>query len=455
MKNLLIVEDDKGISTQLKWGLSKKYQVKIAGDRGEALQLFTQLNPRVVILDLGLPPKKNDITEGMACLKDILKIYSKTKVIVVTGNDERETALQAVGLGAYDFYQKPVDLDVLRVILQRAFNLVGLEQEYSELKKQVTDEDIFEGIIGCCQKMQDIFSLIKKVSSSDATILITGESGTGKELVARAVHRRSLRNKGPFVPINCGAIPENLIESELFGYERGAFTDAKNRKIGLVEKASGGTLFLDEIAEFPVHLQVKLLRFIEDHHIQRVGGTEEIEVDLRIIAASNKDLKKEVKNGSFREDLFFRISVIGCHLPPLKDRDDDLLILAKFFLNQFNQKNGKKFDGFTGEAISALMAYDWPGNVRELENKIQRAVILAEGLLLEPGDMRLSSADGSDKKDSVIPPKTLKEVKTRAEISAIKKVLLLQSGNISRAAETLAISRPTLYDLMNKYGLKT
>ena len=449
----MIVEDDKGISTQLKWGLAKNYKVEIAGDRKEASKIMEHVKPDVVILDLGLPPCENDATEGLASLKDILELSPQTKVIVVTGNEERKNALQAVGLGAYDFYQKPVDLEILKATLHRAFNLVGLEKDYYELKRQVTGSNIFEGMIGYCPKMQEVFSLIKKVSASDATVLITGQSGTGKELVAQAIHRRSLRKNGHFVPINCGAIPENLIESELFGYEKGAFTDAKSRKIGLVEKASGGTLFLDEIAEFPHHLQVKLLRFIQEQKIQRLGGSEEIGLDLRIIVATNVNLEDAVKKGSFREDLFYRISVINIILPPLKERGDDLLILAKNFLKQFSQKNGMNLKGFSQKAINALYAYEWPGNVRELENKIQRGTFIAQTPIVGPIDLSLSP-DKSEKASNTV-PRTLKEIRAQSEIAAIKKALLHHEGNISRAAEMLAVSRPTMHDLIKKYGLKT
>lgn len=449
----MIVEDDKGISTQLKWGLGKNYKVQIAGTRKKALEIMENTKPDLVILDLGLPPSQNDATEGLACLKNILEDFPQTKVIVVTGNEERKNALQAVGMGAYDFYQKPIDLEILKAVLHRAFNLIGLERDYHSLKKMVSISNSFEGMIGCCTKMQEAFSVIKKVSSSDATILITGNSGTGKELVARAIHNRSLRKDGHFVPINCGAIPENLIESELFGYEKGAFTDAKTQKIGMVEKASGGTLFLDEIGEFPRQLQVKLLRFIQEQKIQRVGGSEEIKVDLRIVAATNVDLEKAVKNGTFREDLFYRINVINISLPPLNERGDDLLILARSFFKKFCRKNGINLTGFSQKAINALYAYHWPGNIRELENKIQRAIFLADGPVLGPKDLAL--LDVSKEKHATGPQRTLKEIRTQTEIAAIKNALLHNEGNISRAAEMLDVSRPTLHDLINKYSFKT
>ena len=455
MEKLLIVEDDEGIRTQLKWALSKSYTVMMAIDRQAALQSFKKEKPNVVILDLGLPPCEDGATEGLTCLKNFITLLPQTKVIIVTGNNERENALHAIGLGAYDFYQKPVDLEVLKVILQRAFNLVSLEKDYKKLK-EVSGTNAFEGMIGCSPAMQKVFSFIKKVSSSDVTVLITGESGTGKELVARAIHRNSLRKNGHFVPINCSAIPENLIESELFGYEKGAFTDAKSQKIGLVEKASGGTLFLDEIGELPIHLQVKLLRFIQERRIQRIGGSEEIEVDLRIIAATNINLEKKTKSGAFRDDLFYRINVVNIILPPLKERGDDILILAKSFLSRFCQENQKKINGFSPRSIAAIKLHKWPGNVRELENKLQRAVIITDKLQLEPKDLSLSHDYINDNDKTVTTTyRTLKETRAEAEIDAIKKTLTLYDGNISHAAKLLNISRPSLHDLLKKYGLKS
>lgn len=437
----------------MKWAMCKQYKVKVAEDRQKALEIIRKVKPNVVLLDLGLPPCENDATEGLACLEEILAISSQTKVIVVTGNDERENALKAIGIGAYDFYQKPVNLDVLKVILERAFNLINLEQEYRELRSQLSGLKTFEGMIGFCPEMQEVFNSIKKVASTDATVLITGGSGTGKELVASAIHRRSLRKSKPFVPINCGAIPESLIESELFGYEKGAFTDAKSRKIGLLEKASGGTLFLDEISELPLQLQVKLLRFIQERKIQRVGGTEEIEVDQRIIAATNVNLEKAVQEGLFREDLFFRISVVNIALPPLKKRADDILILSKIFLSRFNRENRKNVKGFSPEAIQALKSYNWPGNVRELENKIQRAVVMTDHSVIETSDLSLSYNSNNDQV-IVTTNGTLSQIRARAEITAIQNALLLHSDSITKAAEALGITRPTLHNMMNKYGLK-
>ncbi len=450
MKNLLIVEDDEGAGTQLKWGLSKEFKVTWAKDGPQALGAFSKVKPKVMTLDLGLPPHEDGVQEGIACLKKILEISPYTKIIVITGNSDKENALQAVGLGAYDFYQKPVDLEVLNGILRRAFHLADLEQEYRKLKKKISESNIFEKIIGDSPGMLEVFSLIKKVASADATVLIYGESGTGKELVAQAIHSRSPRSSSPFIPVNCGAIPENLIESELFGHEQGAFTDAKSRKLGLVERASGGTLFLDEIGELPLQLQVKMLRFLQERKIQRVGGTEEIEVDVRIIAATNVDIEKSVKEGSFREDLFFRLCVIKTSLPPLRERGEDIAVLAKSFLSRFNRKNKKKIKGFSHQAILAMQTYYWPGNVRELENKIQRAVIMTETSQIEPKDLSLPGAD-----NETTPSKgTLKQARTTAEIIAIRNALILHAGNISNAAKELGVSRPTLYDLINKYDLK-
>jgi len=455
MRKLLIVEDDPGIQTQLKWGLSETYEdceVFIVSNRQEALRVAEKEKPEVVTLDLGLPPDEDGATEGLACLKGILKISHDTKVIVVTGNEDRENALFAVGLGAYDFYQKPIDMEVLKIILQRAFRLVELEREYTTLKENVAEANVFENMVGYCPEMQEVFETVKKVATTDATILIGGASGTGKELVASAVHQRSLRRKKPLVVINCGAIPETLLESELFGHEKGAFTDAKSRKIGLIEKAQGGTLFLDEIGELTGHLQVKLLRFTQERTIQRLGGMAPIDVDVRLIAATNVDLENAVNERQFRKDLFFRISVIQVSLPELKDRGDDLSLLARTFLTRFTRENNKKFKGFTSRAIAALRNYDWPGNVRELENKIQRAVIMSDGPVIDVADLAFSEKQ-QESFGSELRIKTLKEARARAEIDIVQQALMQHNGNVSKAARELQVSRPTLHELLKKYGL--
>jgi two-component system NtrC family response regulator len=341
----------------------------------------------------------------------------------------------------------------LRIILKRAFYLSRIENENRKLQNVLNIGDRFENMIGSCPKMIEVFSTIQKVAVSEAAILITGESGTGKELVARAVHQRSLRSGGPFIPINCGGIPDNLIESELFGYEKGAFTDAKNRRIGMIEKAHEGTLFLDEIGELPIQLQVKLLRFLQDLKIQRVGGREEIDIDTRIIAATNIDLQKAIKEGKFREDLYYRISVISVGLPSLRERGDDIILLAKSFLTKFAYAQNKSLKGFSADAVSAIENYDWPGNVRELENKVQRAVVMAEEKLITAKDLLIKVPEITISSQNSAPA-TLKDIRQKVEFEIIQKALARNAGNISRTAEELAISRPTLHDLINKYKIR-
>ncbi len=454
MEKLLIIEENEDIVTQLKWGLSKDYRIFTANNREKAISLIRKERPGVITLDLGLPPDPDGTEEGFTCLRDILEESQHTKVIMITGNNERESALKAVSMGAYDFYQKPIDMSELKVILKRAFYLHRLEQENRKLQTVINRRDSgFEGMLGSCPKIQEVFTTITKVAASEVTMLVVGESGTGKELVARAIHQRSLRRDRPFVPINCGGIPDALIESELFGYEKGAFTDAKTQRTGMIEKANEGTFFLDEISELPVQLQVKLLRFLQDRKIQRVGGREEIEIDTRIIAATNVDLQKAIKEGKFREDLYFRVGVITIKLPPLRERGDDILLLASSFLNRFNYANRKNIKGFSQVAIRALESYEWPGNVRELENKIQRAVIMADEQVIKPQDLLLEMPV-MDALQQDEPPLTLNDIRQKVEIETIQKALLRNAWNITKTAEALGISRPTLYDLINKYRIK-
>ncbi len=452
MEKLLVIEDDEDIVTQLKWGLSKDYRILIAEDRERALSLIKKEKPAVVTLDLGLPPEPHNTIEGFECLKAIIEEAPNTKIVVITGNDERESALKAINMGAYDFYQKPIEIRELKVILKRAFHLYYIEEENRRLQSIGEGGEKFEGLIGTCPQMQEVFSIIKKVAASDVTILVTGESGTGKELVAKAIHQRSTRKNGPFIPINCGGIPETLIESELFGYEKGAFTDAKMQRIGIIERSDSGTLFLDEISELPVHLQVKLLRFLQDRKIQRLGGRGDIDIDTRIIAATNIDLSEAIKDGRFREDLYFRIGIITIHLPPLRERGDDILLLAHNFLNRLNRIYNKKIKGFNKEAIIALKSYDWPGNVRELENKIQRAVLITDDQIIKPEDLLLGTSGLSMLNNERIP--TLKEIREKIEFEIIHKALIKNAWNISRTAEELGVSRPTLHDLIKKYGIR-
>ena len=453
MEKLLIVEDSEEIRKQLKWGLGKEYSVLLAGDGKEAISLFKKHNPKVILLDLGLPPHESETEEGFRCLEEILKNLSVTKVIVITGSNEGDNALRAVQMGAYDFYQKPIDLKELKVIIHRAFYLFNIEEENRRLQtalEKKTSE--LAGMVGQCPEMLNVFSTIRKVASSDVSVLIMGESGTGKELVARAIHSKSNRDSRPFVAINCGAIPENLLESELFGHEKGAFTGAHAQVQGKVEYAHNGTLFLDEISELPANLQVKLLRFLQEKTIQRVGGREDITVNARIIAATNADLTKEIEKGRFREDLYYRIGVITIKLPPLRERGDDIMILANLYLRRFSKQFMKKVKGFSHSSIGLLTSYHWPGNVRELENKLQRAVIMSESSTIEPHNLGFAEGPGGERV-ATIEVATLREARDKVEKDMIISAIQKHGGNIARAAEEMGISRPTLYDLMKKHDL--
>lgn len=453
MEKLLVVDDNEDIRKQLKWGLGKDFQVILAADVDEAMVLFTRHRPSVVTLDLGLPPHVDTSEEGFRCLLQMLGADPMAKVIVISGNDERENALKAVELGAYDFIQKPVNLDELRVILTRAFHLQMLESENRRLQGELQGRSgQHGGIIGQCPEMQQVFSNIRKVAASDVSVLISGESGTGKELAARAIHAASLRKDGPFIPINCGAIPENLLEGELFGHEKGAFTGAIATVQGKVEYAANGTLFLDEIGDLPLPLQVKLLRFLQEKVIQRVGGREDIRVDTRIIAATNVDIAKALSEGRFRDDLYYRISVVTLALPPLRERGDDLHMLAALFLRRFSDDLKKKVKGFSPSALETLRNYSWPGNVRELENKIQRAVLMSTGSLVEPEDLGI--AGGTESSPAAKGGITLRAARERLEVEMIRFAISTNAGNIAKAAEELGVSRPTLYDLIKKYNIE-
>ncbi len=453
MEKLLIVDDNEEIRKQLKWGIGKDYNLLLAGDAKEALSLFKKHHPKVVTLDMGLPPHEEGAEIGLRCLQDIIMNGPFTKVIVITGNNERENALKAVQMGAYDYYQKPVDLGELKVIINRAFHLYVLENENRRLRGELEKKTLeFGGMVGQCPEMVEVFSTIRKVCTSDVSVFIQGESGTGKELVARAIHNMSLRDKMPFIPINCGAIPENLLESELFGHEKGAFTNAHVQVQGKFEFAHKGTLFLDEIGELPVNLQVKLLRFLQEKIIQRVGGREDIHVDSRIIAATNVDMAKAIEEGRFREDLYYRIGVITIKLPPLKERKGDIMLLSNLFLKGISEALGKKIKGFSISAMASIESHNWPGNVRELENKIQRAVIMAESSMIGPRDLGFPEKSISQrfaKGEGV----SLREAKDKIEQEMIVSSLERFKGSIAKAADELDVSRPTLYDLMKKHGL--
>ena len=445
-QRLLIVDDDEDLRTQMKWALAKDYEVTLAEDRETALAALAAKRPAVVTLDLGLPPQPAGVEEGFAILDEIINGFGQTKVIIITGRGEKEHALRAVEQGAYDFFYKPIQLDELKVVLRRAYHLAQLEREQRALKSRLSGYT-FEGMLGTSPKMQDVFSVIRKVATTDAPVLVAGESGTGKELVAGAIHRLSIRQANPFIVINCGAIPENLLESELFGHEKGAFTGAHIQRKGRFEMADGGTLFLDEIGELPMTLQVKLLRFLQERVVERVGGREQIEVDTRIIAATNRDLKEAMQAGTFREDLYYRLGVIFISIPPLRERSGDVLLMAKAFMERYAEENKKKIKGFTLDAIDAIEKYNWPGNVRELENRIKRAVIMCDGQKLTPEDLEMAAPLAPYEAMS------LKEARESLERELIIKAMIRNTDNLTKAATELGISRPTLYDLMSKFGL--
>ncbi len=455
MEKLLIVEDSEDIVTQLKWGLKKEYSLVFASNADEAVTQFKKHLPKVITLDLGLPPSEDSTEEGLKCLSKIMSMNPYVKVIVITGNSDRESAINAIEKGAYDYYTKPINIEELKIILKRAFHLANIEKENRKLKERIEKKSSeFSGLVGQSTEMKRVFETIRKVSTSDVPVLIQGESGTGKELVARAIHSLSMRSDGPFIPINCGAIPENLLESELFGYEKGAFTGAETTVAGKVEYADGGTLFLDEIGDLPLQLQVKLLRFLQDKRIQRVGGRKDITVNTRIIAATNIDIRKAIEDGKFREDLYYRIGVVTIKLPPLRERGDDILLLANLFLHRFSKELGKNIKGFSLEAQHIMQQYDWPGNVRELENRIQRAIIMTDKSILDADDLGLDPKDQKIISSNNFKGLTLKEVRELIEKEVIIASLDRNKWNILQTAKELDISRPTLYDLMRKYHIK-
>ena len=442
---LLIVDDDEDIRSQLKWAVSQDYDVALAEDRSSALEIFRIHRPEVVLLDLGLPPKPSGPEEGLRILSELLEVDAHTKVVILTGQAEKETALKAIGAGAYDFLAKPPHIEDLKVVLKRAFHLSALEREYREMQHQL-QTDTFEGMLGTSQEMQAVFTAIRKVATTDAPVLVLGESGTGKEMAAQAIHRRSRRKDGPFVAINCGAIPGPLLESELFGHERGAFTGAHALRVGRIETASGGTLFLDEIGELPLELQVKLLRFLQEQQIERIGGRKPIDVDTRVIAATNVDLARAIKEGSFREDLYYRVAVVVLKLPPLRNRHTDVALLAQAFLKRSSREARKDKIKFDPTALAALQQHSWPGNVRELENRVRRGVIMADGPRVTAADLELAEANAAL-------PRSLREAREDVERRMIQQALQRHGGKIARAAEDLGISRPTFYELMEKLGL--
>jgi two-component system NtrC family response regulator len=447
LPKILVVDDDEQIRKQITWALADDFQVFAAGDRPGALELFRKERTGIILLDLGLPPRPRDADEGLAALEEMMGLDPLAKVIIVSGNSERASALAAVEKGAHDIFPKPVELDELKVVLHRVCRRLELERESIE-ERHLADRVSFDDIIGSSAPMQQVFATVAKVADTDVPVLITGESGTGKELIANAIHNRSRRKGGPFIPINCGAIPETLLESELFGHEKGSFTGASTQRRGKLEYASGGTLFLDEIGELAPEPQVKLLRFLQDKVVERVGGRQPIPVDGRVIAATNQDLEELVKAGRFREDLYFRLAVVRMELPPLRDRGEDVIQLAEHLALAFAKELKKPARKFNRAALDALRRHPWPGNVRELQNRVKRALVLSDGPAISPAELELEAPEGTPST-----PATLKEIRETVEKEKISDTLRENNGNVSKTAKILGISRPTLYDLMSRYGL--
>jgi len=444
-QKLLIVEDDPGLRNQLRWCFDG-YEVLEAGDVESAMKWVRADGPAIVLLDLGLPPDPANASEGLKALAQIRTLAPHTKIIVVTGNDDRQNALHAVSMGAYDFYQKPVDADVLRLLVDRAYNLYLLEQEHRELLTRQTTMPL-NGIIAASPAMLAVCRTIQKVAPTSASVLLLGESGTGKEVLARALHEMS-QAKGDFIAINCAAIPDALLESELFGYEKGAFTGAVKQTRGKIEYAEGGTLMLDEIGDLPLPLQAKLLRFLQERVIERVGGRQPISVDTRVVCATHRDLPSLITEGQFRQDLYYRISPVTVRIPPLREREGDTILVARALLNSLSRELGKIQLSFTPGALQALQAHSWPGNIRELENRLRRAAIMCESGQITAQDLEL---DPKELAETVF---DLREARERAERQAIHQALVYADGNVSRAAELLGVTRPTLYGLLNRYEIK-
>ncbi|HYW76317.1 MAG TPA: PEP-CTERM-box response regulator transcription factor [Gammaproteobacteria bacterium] len=441
---LLIVEDDPGLRRQLRWSF-ERYDVQFAEDREKALAQVRRHRPAVVLQDLGLPPDAEGVEEGMRSVSDILAIAPDTKIIVVTGNGDEQSAVRAVGMGAWDFYQKPVDTDVLDLIVSRAFHIWKLEQQNRQLLE--AQRSPLQGLIAGSDAMLRVCAQVERVADTAASVLLLGDTGTGKELLAKALHQLSLRRDKRFVAINCAAIPENLLESELFGYEKGAFTGAAKQTPGKIETADGGTLFLDEIGDMPAALQAKLLRFLQERKVERVGGRHEIAVDVRVVCATHHDLQALINEGGFRQDLFYRIAEVVVNIPPLRAREGDAVLLARTFVERSAARHGRAVRGLAPDAIEAVQGYDWPGNVRELENKVNSAVIMAEGRMLTARDLGLAGTESAN------PALTLREARHEGERRALDRALGTAAGNLSHAAELLGISRPTLYDLLRKHNI--
>ena len=445
-KKLLIIEDDLGLQKQLRWNFDD-YEVSLAADRESALSQLRRHEPAVITMDLGLPPDPDGSTEGLAILQEVLALAPETKLIVLTGNQDHTNALKAVEMGAYDFQQKPFDPDMLSLVVERAFFLHDLQQENQRLQSVKGESPISDvvtrdpALIKACRN-------IEKVAPSDATVMLLGDSGTGKEVLARALHNSSNRTDHRFVAINCAAIPEALLESELFGYEKGSFTGAAKQTLGKIELANGGTFFLDEVGDLPMPLQAKLLRFLQERVIERVGGREEIPVDIRIVCATHQNLQKLIDEGQFREDLYYRLCEIVIDIPPLKDRIGDSVLLAHHFKNIFCSKQSRSSLNFSQEALAAIDNHTWPGNVREMENCIKRAVIMADGNIIGADDLGLQA------NDTELEPINLRQIREKEECKALVRALARVDGNIAQAAKLLGVSRPTIYDLMSRCGIK-
>jgi len=447
-RRLLIVEDDPGLQSQMRWCFSEDLEVSVASDRDTAIAALRRSEPQVVTLDLGLPPDPGGASEGFALLQEILQLAPQTKVIVVTGREDKENAVKAVGMGASDFYQKPLDGDILAFVVNRAFRIAELERENEELQQPSATS--IKGIVAASPQMLDICRTLEKIAPADVTTLITGETGTGKELLARALHDLSHRADKPFVAINCAAIPENLLESELFGFEKGAFTGATQTKKGKIESADGGTLFLDEIGDMPLALQAKLLRFLQERVVDRVGSVNPVPVDVRVVCATHRDVRELIAGNQFREDLYYRISEITLDVPALRDRDGDALVIARSLLKTLGKQVDRPNLVFSEDAITAITGYEWPGNVREMINKIKRATIMADGKRVTARDLEL---------EHVVPAcgqhLNLRQVREEAERQAIEKALQNTGYNMAQSARLLGITRPTLYNLTDKYRIRT
>jgi two-component system, NtrC family, response regulator len=447
---LLIVEDDEGLQRQLRWAY-EDYEVLVAGDRASALALLRAEEPAVVTLDLGLPPDPDGTSEGFAALAEMLSLKPDAKVIIASGHGARESAMRAIAEGAYDFYQKPVDIDELGMIVRRAFHLAAIEADNIRLAQASPGAvTVLGGLITAAPDMLKVARTIERVANADVSVMLLGASGTGKEVLARGLHQASVRSRGPFIAINCAAIPETLLEAELFGHEKGAFTGAVKTTPGKIEMAEGGTLFLDEVGDIPLPLQVKLLRFLQERVIERIGGRTPIAVNTRIVCATHQNLEAMIGDGRFREDLYYRLAEIVVRIPALAERPGDAVLLATHFLTGHARTMNPQVKGYSPGALAAIDRWTWPGNVRELENRVKRAVIMADGKMVTAADLDLPGGE-EDESDEAI---NLKAVRDAADVKAIRRALARSEGNISNASKLLGISRPTLYDLLKQHGLQ-